>query len=437
MTHESCLTSFSDSDFLDHSFSILTMMMAATTTLSSLEMENGDDKTERDDTRRRDPKWLVIVRYVSLSTVAVLLTITCPGNTCLWTSSGKNTTVAGGKRGEHELQYNELAKIIAIYVLVETAFFVLSNSDPGYLTAEMLSNHLDDDDGLSLLVGYEDNNKEEDGPQQQNLEDEEEKDVEKTSLTLDKAATRSRHFSSSAKNHNVGTLMNDATAVVDPLSKQTHSDDDKSTNNEYFFQGTRRKICEICQFAPPLRSHHCRQCNRCVATFDHHCNLIGKCVGERNHCRFWYFLVLQYAGFWICCNVVGSSQLGLTTLLFHQQDFGWDAMQVVIAKLYLYPLTAFAFIMLIIHTVFSISNSTTFECNKGPRHLEYLKGTREMDLPFSKGIRHNLRAFCCQRDGAVATTPWKPTLWQAPGRIVRDSEDWWEHPWQNKYWSCC
>ena len=31
-------------------------------------------------------------------------------------------------------------------------------------------------------------------------------------------------------------------------------------------------------------------------------------------------------------------------------------------------------------------------------HLEYLEGTREMDLPFSNGCRHNLRAFCCQRD---------------------------------------
>ncbi|CAN0293884.1 unnamed protein product [Hapterophycus canaliculatus] len=38
----------------------------------------------------------------------------------------------------------------------------------------------------------------------------------------------------------------------------------------------------------PLRSHHCRQCGLCVATFDHHCGVIGTCIGERNHCRFWW-----------------------------------------------------------------------------------------------------------------------------------------------------
>lgn len=49
-------------------------------------------------------------------------------------------------------------------------------------------------------------------------------------------------------------------------------------------------LCLLCQ---PLRAHHCRSCGRCVATFDHHCLLLGTCVGERNHARFWWFLLLQ------------------------------------------------------------------------------------------------------------------------------------------------
>jgi len=32
---------------------------------------------------------------------------------------------------------------------------------------------------------------------------------------------------------------------------------------------------------------------------------------------------------------------------------------------------------------------------------------------------------------------WTPTLWQRPGPVIHDSEKWWKHPWQNKYWSCC
>jgi hypothetical protein len=28
-------------------------------------------------------------------------------------------------------------------------------------------------------------------------------------------------------------------------------------------------------------------------------------------------------------------------------------------------------------------------------------------------------------------------VWKMPMSIDRESEDWWNHPWQNKYWSCC
>jgi hypothetical protein len=48
-----------------------------------------------------------------------------------------------------------------------------------------------------------------------------------------------------------------------------------------------------------------------------------------------------------------------------------------------------------------------------------------------------MHLFCCTTAGTVSSSSWTPVLWYPPGKIVRDSEDWWEHPWQNKYWSCC
>ena len=35
------------------------------------------------------------------------------------------------------------------------------------------------------------------------------------------------------------------------------------------------QFCLICNFHPPLRSHHCHDCKRCVGTYDHHCFCIG------------------------------------------------------------------------------------------------------------------------------------------------------------------
>jgi len=38
---------------------------------------------------------------------------------------------------------------------------------------------------------------------------------------------------------------------------------------------------------------------------------------------------------------------------------------------------------------------------------------------------------------AADADDWIPVVWKMPEFIDRESEDWWNHPWQNKYWSCC
>lgn len=208
-----------------------------------------------------------------------------------------------------------------------------------------------------------------------------------------------------------------------------------STSKTALYGRKRRRPCVRCSFAPPLRSHHCRVCGRCVATFDHHCGYLGTCIGERNHCRFWWFLTANCAATLLCASIVASSRLpgndsgpAVTALL-------------VVAKVLSYFLAFVSSTLWISHTFFAASNTTTFEATKGPRHLEYLRGTRECDLPFSRCCLVNLRDFCCRRDAvcrsSATSTSWSPVEWTLPDKIVRDSEDWWNHPWQNKYWSCC
>lgn len=319
------------------------------------------------------PKWLSLLRYWTLATIALLLTLFCPGS--------KDCSIF---------------PTATAYCITIILFVRVHRMDPGFISQAIMEDQFYDDfDSFGRRRDIETNS---------NIEDNEYKE---------------EHHS------------------LDPLVRN-------DTDDEALPIGaTRRKVCTHCQLAPPLRSHHCSKCKRCVATFDHHCELVGNCIGERNRCVFWWFLCSQAIAFALCNRTIRSSHLGLSTLLFSRNSLSTrtklQALFVFGTKLYLYSLSFAAYIMLAMHSFFAAANLTTFEIRFGTsgRKIDYLRNVQSvMDLPFSRGgCIGNVSQMCCACNPQQAL--FAPTIWRLPEAIITDSERWWEHPWQNKYWSCC
>lgn len=349
-----------------------------------LETEDSSPSDSRGVSRRRrqatSPAYAQ-GRYMGLATLAVVLSLTCPG-TYLY-EDRHPTGAHHSNNPSHQFQWKILIQTVFLYVSTLILFQLLHGSDPGRL--KDLGDLVEDVEQETLLLAAS--------------------PVEHDSTASDHSNSNSGNRTTTM-NHRRSLSRDDTlgreelppqhdspthgreTTKEDTCDTNTTASAIKSSTPTTLFHGTRRRYCPTCRLSPPLRSHHCKQCNCCIATFDHHCDFVGTCIGERNHARFWWFLLCQALAFSFLCHLVGSSRWGITTLLFPatvaESDSVWMVLRVVAAKCYLYPLRWAAWIMVFIHTFMALSNSTTFELSKGSRHLEYLQGTKLSDLPFGQ-----------------------------------------------------
>jgi len=116
------------------------------------------------------------------------------------------------------------------------------------------------------------------------------------------------------------------------------------------------------------------------------------CIGERNHCRFWWWLLAQSVCCWTSVGIISSGHAGIRivktaggmTTTTHAQGYASANALIIFSSIYVWPLALFATFMLIVHSWLALTNSTTFEITKGGEGgVDYLKGTKECDLPFS------------------------------------------------------
>jgi len=184
----------------------------------------------------------------------------------------------------------------------------------------------------------------------------------------------------------------------------------------------------------PLRTKYCRQSRKFVAKYDHFCGIIGTCIGERNHFRFWLFLLGNTVMLCYGLAVVHSGFHDTKAEVGAWLEMNGHALAIAI----LLWILLFTFGGLFcFHCFLAMGSLTSYEFMRTEK-ISYLEGTRDFDLPFSRGLCTNLKHFVMQ-DGAVALLlgrEWKPLTYKLEP-FTRDSDNVYDNIWENKYWSCC
>ena len=95
------------------------------------------------------------------------------------------------------------------------------------------------------------------------------------------------------------------------------------------------------------------------------------------------YCMLQAVACWVCVSVVNSGHIRGKHVPKHSTYLESNGM-VIVSSMYIWPLALFSTVMFLIHTALALGNVTTFEVGGGTENIDYLKGTKECDLPFSR-----------------------------------------------------
>jgi len=149
-------------------------------------------------------------------------------------------------------------------------------------------------------------------------------------------------------------------------------------------KGDFKQICVVCRARRRMRSHHCKDCGRCVDRLDHHCPWIDNCVGLGNQREFFLFIAtllcviatFYYASMMYFADVVWPLLThGSIFGLFHAIATGAlgpevHTLLVLAASVFNMVWLAFVGALVARHLAYMSMNITTFEVLVRPSHVQ-------------------------------------------------------------------
>jgi hypothetical protein len=147
-------------------------------------------------------------------------------------------------------------------------------------------------------------------------------------------------------------------------------------------KGDFKQVCVVCRARRELRSHHCKECGRCVQRLDHHCPWIDNCVGLGNQRSFYCFIILLFAAIVFFYYVVALYCMDVlfplwATGFFQGFHHGGSWIRPALGPLLMGTVAAFdliwiAFVGALVarHTAYMSVNITTYEVLVRPAHVQ-------------------------------------------------------------------
>ncbi|XP_052077278.1 uncharacterized protein LOC127715279 [Mytilus californianus] len=142
-------------------------------------------------------------------------------------------------------------------------------------------------------------------------------------------------------------------------------------------------LCHTCRLVKPLRSKHCRVCNRCVKVFDHHCPYIYNCVGYKNRGSF--------ALFTTSVSIVLAISLKLSIHTVNNYlEWNW-LYKFYVLLMGFYAFSAFGLFVIAIYN--AAINVTTNEGLAFKKYAYMQDKFGRVKRPFDQGVVNNLLDF--------------------------------------------